>query len=251
MAEPARRATRPGWQPLAGVGLLAALIVVIDQISKAWIITAFGPGAAVHGQPLIPGVFELHYLENRGAAFGLFQDAGWVLGVVAAGVIGVILVLVPRLHARPEGVPWSLLPALGLVLGGALGNLTDRVRLTYVVDFFTPTFTRVTLGDTIYQFPTFNVADSAITVGVLLLLVSFLFTGEGGSPPASAATATGAGPKEMTMADSEDQPVRMARAAGNGLAPITPLGLVGSLVLVGGIWLWAVVKALQGRRKRF
>jgi signal peptidase II len=230
------------------VGLLAAVIVVLDQISKAWIVGAIGPGAATHSQPIVPGILDLHYVENTGASFGLFQNGGWLLAGVAAAVIVVILILIPRLQARPEGVPWPLLPALGLVLGGALGNLIDRVRLGYVVDFVTPTFARVTVGDTIYQFPTFNVADSSITIGVLLLLVGLLFTGDGGRSTGSAAPPAGGAPQEATMADS-DQPVRMARLPGSGTAPITPLGLGGCLVLVGGIWAWAVVQALQGRRR--
>lgn len=231
------------------MGLLAAVIVVLDQISKAWIVGALGRDAATHTQPIVSGILDLHYVENTGASFGLFQNGGWLLAGVAAAVIVVILVLVPRLNARPEGVPWPLLPALGLVLGGALGNLIDRVRLGYVVDFVTPTFARVTVGDTIYQFPTFNVADSSITIGVLLLLVGLLFTGDGGRPTGSDALPAGGAPQEATMADS-DQPVRMARLPGSGTAPITTLGLGGCLVLVGGIWAWAVVQALQGRRRR-
>jgi signal peptidase II len=246
---PPRRGARASWQPLVGVGLIAALIVGLDQITKALIVAAFGPDAPVHGQALIPGIFELRYLENRGAAFGLFQNGGWLLALIAAAVIVVIVVLVPRLHARPEGMPWFLLPALGLLLGGAIGNLIDRVRVGYVVDFLTPTFARVTLGDTIYQFPTFNVADSGITIGVLLLLVGMLFTGEGGHTAAGEAAPGTAAPKEATMAES-DRPVRMARLPGENTAPITPLGLVGCLAAVGGIWVWAVVRALQQRRRR-
>jgi len=164
-----RPATRASWQPLAGVGLIAGLIVVLDQISKALIVAAFGPDAPVHGQALIPGIFDLHYLENRGAAFGLFQNGGWLLALIAAAVIIIIVVLVPRLHARPEGVPWFLLPALGLVLGGALGNLTDRVFRSpgvfrgAVVDFISPA-----------HFAVFNLADSAIVCGgILIVLLSF------------------------------------------------------------------------------
>jgi signal peptidase II len=241
-----RQGTRPGWQPLAGVGLIAAVVVALDQIVKAWIVANFGRDASVHGQAIIPGLIDLHYLENTGAAFGQFQGAGWVLAIVAVGVIGVILVLVPRLHARPEGVPWPLLLALALILAGALGNLIDRVRFGYVVDFVTPTFARVTLGDTIYQFPTFNVADSSITMGVLLLLVGFLFTGEGSHP--SSDTVAGSTQKEAPMGDT-DQPVRLARLPGSSTAPITPLGLAGALAIIGGIWAWAIVKALQARSR--
>lgn len=227
---------------------MAGLVVITDQIAKALIVAAFGPAAPVHGQIVISGIIDLHYLENRGAAFGLFQSGGWVLGAIAIAVIAVIVIMVPRLNARPEGVPWHLLLALGLVLGGALGNLIDRVRLGYVVDFLTPSFARVTLGDTVYQFPTFNVADSSITVGVLVLLVGFLFTGEA-APPAADSAVTPAAQKEATMTTEAERPVRMARPAGTITAPVTPLGIAGCIALVGGLWAWAVLKSIQGRRR--
>src|SRR5205085_7330535 len=109
-----------------------------------------GPAAPVHHQPIWPGVLELDYVQNRGAAFGILPDASWALAAIAAIVVVVILVLVPRLQTRPGGAPWYLLLALGLVLGGALGNLVDRLQNGYVVDFLTPAFARLTVGNTLY-----------------------------------------------------------------------------------------------------
>ena len=218
------------------------LLLALDQLSKAWIVQQFGPDAPIHHQPIWPGVLELNYGENRGAAFGLFPDAGWALALVAVGVIGVILVLVPRLHARAGGAPWHMLLGLGLVLGGALGNLTDRVQRGYVVDFITPRFAQITLGDTLYRFPTFNVADSSITVGVCLLLIGFLLM------PDEAASGVAPAPGERAMAETTRTPSYVPRGA-QADHPVTTLGLIGALALVGGIWVWAVMQALRQRRR--
>ena len=240
-ARPVGAASRP-WLALGGVSLVALLIVVLDQLSKAWIVQQIGPGAAVHNQPIWPGVLELNYGENRGAAFGLFPDAGWALALIATGVVVVILVLVPRLHARPGGAPWHMLLGLGLVLGGALGNLIDRVRYGYVVDFVTPRFAQITIGDTLYRFPTFNVADSSITVGVGLLLIGFMLLPDSAVPGAAPA------PGERAMTDTERRPSYVPRGP-QADHPVTPLGLIGALAVVGGIWAWAVMRALRQRRR--
>ena len=228
---------------LGGVSLVALLIVALDQFSKAWIVDQLGLGAQAHYRPIWSGVLELNYVENRGAAFGLFPDAGWALALVAAVVIVVILVLVPRLHARPGGAPWHMLLGLGLVLGGALGNLLDRVQHGYVVDFITPRFAQITLGDTLYRFPTFNMADSSITVGVSLLLIGFMLL------PASAAPGAPPAPGERAMSEPDRRPSYVPRGA-QADHPVTTLGLIGALALVGGIWIWAVMQALRQRRRK-
>ena len=151
-------------------------MLALDQITKAQVLSQLGPAAATHHYPLLPGLIEFDYVENRGAAFGLFRDAGWVLALLALGVSLAILYLVPRLGAQSGVTARLLLPGLGLVLGGALGNLVDRVQYGYVIDFITPRFAQITLGNTLYRFPTFNVADSAITVSMLALLLGFLLT---------------------------------------------------------------------------
>ena len=109
---------------------------------------------------LLGGGLVIEYVRNRGAAFGLLGELGPVLTVLAVVVLGALRSLLPPTAVVKS--PW-LVGAVGLIAGGAFGNLIDRLWLGYVVDF-------VTVG----PWPTFNLADSAITVGVGLLAVSFL-----------------------------------------------------------------------------
>ncbi len=140
-----------GWEIVASV---AALVLLIDQISKALVLAHLGPGDPVREIVLIPGVLRLFYVENTGAAFGLFQGKNPLLAVLALVVVVILAVWFRALVAS-----WLGAVALGLQLGGALGNLIDRFRHGFVVDFIDFSF-----------WPTFNIADSAITVGVLLLI---------------------------------------------------------------------------------
>lgn len=140
---------------------LALLILVLDQLSKAWASTQLS-----YGEPwVITGFFNLTLLHNTGAAFSFLSDAGgwqrWFFGVVAAVVSVVLVVWLARLgdQRRLESL------ALALVLGGAVGNLIDRVWLGYVVDF-------IVLHYDTYYWPAFNLADSAIVGGAGLLLIS-------------------------------------------------------------------------------
>lgn len=144
--------------------LLACLIVTIDQLTKYWISSVFSYGETLE---LLP-VLNLTLVHNMGAAFSFLSDAGgwqrWFFAIVSLVVSLVLVVWLYRLPARQT----LLATALALVLGGAVGNLWDRVVLGYVVDFI----------DFYYQnhhWPAFNVADAAITLGaVLLILESFL-----------------------------------------------------------------------------
>ena len=144
--------------------LLACLIVVIDQLTKYWVSSVFSYGETLE---LLP-VLNLTLVHNMGAAFSFLSDAGgwqrWFFAVVSLVVSIVLVVWLYRLPARQT----LLATALALVLGGAVGNLWDRVVLGYVIDFI----------DFHYQnhhWPAFNVADAAITLGaVLLILESFL-----------------------------------------------------------------------------
>ncbi len=112
--------------------------------------------------PIAGEYIRFTYVENRGAAFGLFQDQTYFFIVV--GVV-VIAVIVASYRYIPEP-SWLLNLSLGLQMGGAIGNLIDRVRVGYVVDFIDLTF-----------WPVFNVADSAICVGVAGLALTVLFPG--------------------------------------------------------------------------
>ena len=138
---------------------LAGLIIVLDQITKLWISSHF-----IYGESLrvIPS-FNLVLAHNTGAAFSFLNDAGgwqrWMFSVIAI-VAAVWILRLLQQHAQQK----LFCLALTLVLGGALGNLIDRVAYGYVVDFLDFYY-----GN--YHFPAFNVADSAISVGAALLLL--------------------------------------------------------------------------------
>lgn len=140
--------------------LAAVLVVVADQLSKLWIRSNL-----LVGQSLFEiGFFRITHIQNTGAAFGLFRGHSLILTVVALFGVAVLLLYVfffyrhyPLLNNRLSRV------ALGLVLGGTIGNLIDRLRLGYVTDFIDFTV-----------WPAFNIADSAITVGVIIIAYSLL-----------------------------------------------------------------------------
>ncbi|MGL6133397.1 MAG: signal peptidase II [Prochlorococcaceae cyanobacterium] len=140
--------------------LLAALVVVADQLSKAWA-TEHLAGAGV--RPFLPGLLEFTYTTNTGAAFSLFSGASQALAVVSLAVALGVAVWIWRLGRAPLGRARCL--ALGLLLGGAIGNGIDRWRLGAVVDF---------LALVPISFPVFNLADVAINVAVLCFLIDLL-----------------------------------------------------------------------------
>ena len=129
---------------------LGAGVLVCDQITKAIAASALDPGEHVS----IGLGFQLTDVRNRGIAFGLLADGQGLVIAVTAAALGLILAYFARNPARP-----GLWVGVGLLLGGALGNLADRVRADEVTDFIDPPL-----------WPAFNVADVAITVGVLALL---------------------------------------------------------------------------------
>lgn len=142
---------------------LAGLVILADQLTKAWLVASLLPGEGVQ----LTGFFNLVHVYNTGAAFSFLSGAGgwqrWLFSVLALVISGWLALMI-RQHAKERWLPL----ALSLVLGGALGNLADRVRLGAVVDFVD-----VHWGG--WHFPAFNVADSAITLGVTLLICLQLF----------------------------------------------------------------------------
>lgn len=131
--------------------IIAGLVIVLDQLTKYAVVQLL---PYLNSRPVIPGVFYLTHVRNVGAAFGIFAEQR-VLFMVA-----VVLITVAFFFFRSElrRLGRLALVASGLVLGGALGNAIDRVRLGYVIDFFD-----------FRVWPVFNIADSAIVVGSLLL----------------------------------------------------------------------------------
>jgi signal peptidase II len=157
--------------------VLAGMVFVLDQLTKWWIIEVVGLQERV-SIPVLP-VFSLTWVENRGVSMGLFtadSDAGrWLLVFVTAAIaVGVAWWIRRESH-------WIEQAALGLILGGALGNIVDRIRFGYVVDF-------VHLHVARWSFYVFNAADAAITVGVAVLLLRALF---GSSQPDGATRQSG------------------------------------------------------------
>lgn len=142
---------------------LAVLVVVLDQWTKQLASTLLSYGQPV---PVLP-VFDLTLLHNRGAAFSFLSDAGgwqrWFFAVIAAVVSVVLAIWLWRL----DRVQRLLSVALALILGGAVGNLWDRLVLGHVVDF-------ISLHWDGRYFPAFNLADSAITLGAGLMLLDML-----------------------------------------------------------------------------
>lgn len=140
--------------------LTGLLIVAADQLSKLWIRTNLPAG----GTLFRIGFFQITNVYNTGAAFGLFRDKTFILTMIALVAVVVLLAYGLMIHRRfPffDGLLSRI--SLGLVLGGTAGNLIDRIRLGYVTDFIDFTY-----------WPAFNVADSAITIGVILFAYSLL-----------------------------------------------------------------------------
>jgi signal peptidase II len=148
---------RPMWLVFVG---LATGIAVIDQLTKAWLTSFMAPGASVD---VIGDVIRLVNSHNSGGLFGLFRDQALPFALVSLVVVALIIAF----HAR-SGRSSYLSITLGLLLGGAIGNLTDRLRLGYVVDF-------VDAGLGGVRWYTFNVADAAISFAILLLLAASLW----------------------------------------------------------------------------
>jgi len=161
---------------------IIATIFVLDRVTKVWVERAVGLFDTI---PVIPEVFNIVHTKNRGAAFGLFNDAPseWrtlFLVVVSLGILGMIGQMLWQ--ATRERSTAALRLALALVFGGAIGNLWDRILKGEVTDFL-----QVFLGS--YEWPSFNVADSAISVGAVLLAVDMLRVARPAGPAAPATPA--------------------------------------------------------------
>ena len=158
-AVPSRRLTTHArrFSHSRNVRLVVALILLIDRLTKQAIQSQCAPAQSL---PLIPHVLHLTYVQNTGAAFGLFRGhTEWFI-VFSVAVAAWII----RELRQGPAQNWRTACALALILGGAMGNLIDRLRYGYVVDFID-----------VRIWPVFNIADSAITVGVTWLLIHALF----------------------------------------------------------------------------
>ena len=182
------------WSPFA----LAAALVALDQASKAWVVAEVPLGARAASWI---GFLHLTHTRNSGAAFGLLRDVRLELGATTVDgvqLLGLVSLAVAAALAvwlgRARSLGWPTRLALGAIMGGAIGNGIDRWRLHYVVDFI-----HAQAGW--FDFPVFNVADMAITIGAGSLLLLTLVAG--GRTPAERIPAAPAGPAESPGAPDD------------------------------------------------
>jgi signal peptidase II len=148
---------------------LSVVVIVLDQLSKLWAVRALQPVGLPHA--VIPGFLNWTLIFNRGAAFSFLIDAGgwqrWFF-VLLALIISVVLAV---WLARTPRRDWRTAMPLGLIVGGALGNLIDRLHAAQVTDFIQVYFRQ-------WSYPVFNVADCGISVGAVMLVAFGLFAGK-------------------------------------------------------------------------
>jgi signal peptidase II len=153
------------WLLPAGLGLA---VVVVDQLTKRWAVETLGPTPGARVLPVVGDWFNLVYGQNTGVAFGLFQNMPRLFTVTSILITaGAIYAYVAHLPNRSRWVQ----VAMGFVLGGAIGNIIDRLRYGYVVDF-------IQVG----WWPIFNVADSGVSVGVTMLAAYLILVGDEPAP---------------------------------------------------------------------
>lgn len=136
--------------------LIAAVVLIADQLTKAWVLHTW-PEPYTGEIPIIEGWLALMYVQNTGVAFGLFAGIPQFFTITSLLIVAAAVYW--YLKYRPEPQPWFAI-CLGLIIGGAIGNVIDRIRFGYVIDFI-KTFDG--------RFPVFNIADSCIVVGIIII----------------------------------------------------------------------------------
>ncbi len=164
-----KRSRLSSWRAFRDPLLIGILItaLMVDQITKQLVLNNLGIGASWPDD----GFFRFTFVRNDGTAFGFFQDNGTLLTFVSIGAVALIVYF----YREAVMVSWFTRTALGLPLGGALGNLVDRFRHGYVVDFLD-----------VGPWPIFNIADSVIITGIVALIAYFTLFGERGEKKESA-----------------------------------------------------------------
>ncbi len=139
--------------------LVIILSVALDQLTKSLIVHSYALGET---RRIIGGVLNFHYIQNKGAAWGILSDSRWVFIAVTA----VLLLILPYFLYKYRKVHVMFGLSLSLIIGGAIGNMIDRVFLGYVTDFIEVAF---------INFPVFNIADSCVTVGAVMMFIYLVF----------------------------------------------------------------------------
>lgn len=141
--------------------IFAVFVLLMDQVTKWIVVKEMYLGESI---PVMEGIFYLTSHRNAGAAFGILQNQRWFFIVITILVVVGIIYYLLQLKGEKKLMSW----ALGLILGGALGNFADRLLYGEVVDFLD---VKIVLGTFYYDFPIFNVADSALVIGVGIILI--------------------------------------------------------------------------------
>lgn len=172
-----------------GPGSLAIVVIILDQITKSWIAQTLGPVQGTNRSLLYPWL-DLIFVKNDGVAFGLFQNIPYFFTITS------ILISIGALSFYRKNLPNNRLwvqMSVGLIAGGAIGNIIDRLRYTYVIDFIR-----------VRWFPgIFNLADSAITVGVIMLAGYLLIIGDESQANASSQQRGGELPNQEHCSSGE------------------------------------------------
>ena len=132
--------------------LVPFIVYILDRITKLLAVKNIVQGESI---ALIPNIFHITLVYNNGTAFGLLKDQNTPLSWLS---LAVIIFIILYIWKKGRDISWNISSSLGLILGGALGNLTDRITLGYIIDFID-----------LRIWPVFNIADSAITIGLIIL----------------------------------------------------------------------------------
>lgn len=146
---------------LPGLLVSVILLILLDQFTKYLAVVHLFQQEPIE---IFPGVFELHFLKNKGAAFGIMQNQKYFFVVITSILVMLMIYLLVRIPETKKNIILSL--TIGLLISGAIGNLIDRIRLGYVIDFF---------YFKLIDFPIFNVADCYVVVAVIILMLLILF----------------------------------------------------------------------------
>jgi len=157
------------------LALIAITVIIVDQVTKYWIMQSMRLHESI---PVIPNLFSFTYIRNPGAAFGLLAGSSNAFRTVFFGITSLFaLALLGTILVRLPAKDWVGQVSIAGILGGAVGNLIDRLRFGEVIDF-------LDVYVESYHWPAFNVADSAISVGVVCLIIHFAFERKDASVPA-------------------------------------------------------------------
>ncbi len=135
---------------------IASVLVILDQLTKSWVRLNLAFGEVYHPEWWLSQFVRLVHVKNTGAAFGMLQSFGGVFMILSFVISCVIIYYFPQIPRQD----WVVRVAMGMMLGGALGNLVDRLQIGHVTDFFS-----------VGGFPVFNIADASISVGVVVLFI--------------------------------------------------------------------------------